>query len=77
MRYRVRHTLKQWRQLAGLTQEQLSEALKANGLDTARSTIVSWESGRTQPNAEAIAELEKVLKIKWSDDILLCKKGKK
>ena len=77
MRYRVRHTLKQWRQLAGLTQEQLSEALKANGLDTARSTIVSWESGRTQPSAEAIAELEKVLKIKWSDDILLCKKGKK
>lgn len=77
MRYRVRHTLKQWRQLAGLTQEQLSEALKANGLDTARSTIVSWESGRTQPNAKAIAELEKVLNIKWSDDILLCKKGKK
>ena len=77
MRYRVRHTLKQWRQLAGLTQEQLSEALKANGLDTARSTIVSWESGRTQPNAKAISELEKVLNIKWSDDILLCKKGKK
>ena len=77
MRYRVRHTLKQWRQLAGLTQEQLSETLKANGLDTARSTIVSWESGRTQPNAKAIAELEKVLNIKWSDDILLCMKGKK
>lgn len=76
MRYRVRHTLKQWRQLADLTQEQLADALTVNGRKVARSTIAKWESGATQPNAEAIAELEAVLKIKWSDDVLLCKKGK-
>lgn len=65
MRYRVRHTLKQWRQLAGLTQEQFAEAINRS-----RITVVRWEQGKTAPNANDIAEIEKVLKIKWSDDIL-------
>ena len=66
MRYRVRHTLKQWRQLTGLTQEELAKAVGRN-----RTTIVAWEQGKSVPNANDIAVIEKVLKIKWSDDIIL------
>ena len=68
MRYRVKHTLRQWRQLAGLTQKQFAEII---GKD--QSTIVRWEKskaeGGTQPKADDIAKIEQVLKIKWSDDI--------
>lgn len=66
MRYRVRHTLKQWRQLTGLTQEEL-----ANAIGRHRTTVVAWEQGKSAPDANDIAEIEKVLKIKWSDDIVL------
>ena len=66
MRYRVRHTLKQWRQLAGLSQAELGKAV-GRGQDT----ICRWEKGDTHPKATDIAKLEQVLKIKWSDDILL------
>lgn len=66
MRYRVRHTLKQWRQLAGLTQKQLAEKVEKN-----QATIVRWEKGETQPKADDIAKIEKVLNIKWSDDIVV------
>lgn len=64
MRYRVRYTLKQWRQLTGLTQVELAKAV---GKD--QTTIVRWEKGETQPKADDIAKIEKVLKIKWSDDV--------
>lgn len=64
MRYRVRYTLKQWRQLTGLTQVELAKAV---GKDP--TTIVRWEKGETQPKADDIAKIEQVLKIKWSDDI--------
>lgn len=66
MRYRVRYTLKQWRQLAGLTQVELAKAV---GKD--QTTIVRWEKGETQPKADDIAKIEQVLKIKWSDDITM------
>lgn len=66
MRYRVKHTLKQWRQLAGLTQVELAKAIEKD-----QSTIVRWEKGDTQPKADDIAKLEQVLKIKWSDDIVV------
>lgn len=66
MRYRVRYTLKQWRQLTGLTQVELAKAV---GKDP--TTIVRWEKGETQPKADDIAKIEKVLKIKWSDDVTM------
>ena len=66
MRYRVRYTLKQWRQLTGLTQVELAKAV---GKD--QTTIVRWEKGETQPKADDIAKIEQVLKIKWSDDVTM------
>ena len=66
MRYRVRYTLKQWRQLTGLTQVELAKAV---GKDP--TTIVRWEKGETQTKADDIAKIEKVLKIKWSDDVTM------
>lgn len=68
MRYRVKYTLKQWRQLAGLTQEALADMI---GCD--RTTLVRWEQGKTQPKADDIAKLEKALSIKWSDDVVVPK----
>lgn len=68
MRYRVRHTLKQWRQLAGLTQAQLAEAVGKE-----RTTVYRWEKGDTHPKANDIMKLEQVLNIKWSDDVLMPK----
>ena len=66
MRYRVKHTLRQWRRLADMTQTELGKAI---GRD--QTTIVRWEKGETQPTAKDIAKLEQVLNIKWSDDILM------
>lgn len=68
MRYRTRHTLRQWRQLAGLTQEQFAEAIGVH-----RTTIVRWEQGKTHPTAEDIPKIEKALSVKWSDDVILPK----
>lgn len=68
MRYRVKHTLRQWRQLAGLTQDDLAEAVGVH-----RTTIVRWEQGKTQPTAEDIAKIEKALAVKWPDDVVLPK----
>ena len=68
VRYRTRHTLRQWRQLAGLTQDDLAEAVGRN-----RTTIVRWEQGKTHPTAEDIAKIEQALAVKWSDDVILPK----
>lgn len=68
MRYRVKHTLKQWRQLAGLTQADLAEAVHRD-----RTTIVKWEQGKAHPRATDIEIIEQVLHIKWSDDVVMPK----
>lgn len=54
-----------------MSQKELAEALRERGLKTTQSTISQWENGNTYPNAKAIVELEKVLKIKWSDDVIM------
>ena len=66
MRYRVKYTLRQWRILSGLSQTELGEAV-----DRGQDTISRWERGETQPKAGDIAKLEKVLNIKWSDDVVM------
>ena len=71
MRYRTRQPLSIWRNMAHMSQTDLANALRERGFGTTQSTISMWETGRTCPNAKAIAELEKILKIKWSDDIIM------
>lgn len=61
-------TLKQLRLFAGMTRKNLAEALGKS-----ESTIQNWETGRSQPNANDIAKLEKVLNMKWADVILVHK----
>ena len=73
MRYRVREPLAIWRHKAGLSQAEFAKALQDRGLKTTQTTISMWENGKTYPNAKAIAEIEKVLRIKWSDDIVMPK----
>lgn len=73
MRYRVKHTLKQWRQLAGMSQEELATILRDKGLTVSQMKVSFWENGKAFPDAKEIAEIEKVLKIKWSDDIVMPK----
>lgn len=60
-------TLKQWRNIAGLSQAELAEAV---GRDV--STIVRWEKEEgAQPRATDIAKIEKALNIEWSRDVLV------
>lgn len=59
-------TLMQWRKIAGLSRGELAEAVRRDP-----STIYNWETGKTQPSATDIANLEHVLNINWSDDILM------
>lgn len=65
MRYRVRYTLKQWRRLRNLSQQELANAIGVN-----YTTIWRWENG-DMPNAKYIPLIESVLDIKWSDDVLM------
>lgn len=59
-------TLKQHRQLAGLTQEELAEAL-----DMDKTTLVTWESGRLPKTLERAIKLEKMFDIRLADDFLM------
>ena len=59
-------TLMQWRKIAGLSRNELAEAVNKDP-----TTIWNWETGKTNPNATDIANLEHVLNINWSQDILM------
>ena len=65
MRYRVKHTLRQWRVLMGISQTELGEMVGKT-----KDTISRWERGTTSPTAGDIAKLEQALNIKWSDDVI-------
>lgn len=71
MRYRTKQPLSIWRKMAHLSQMELAEELRDRGLKTTQTMVSFWETGKAYPNAKAIAELEKILKIKWSDDIIM------
>lgn len=43
------HWLKRYRDKIHLSQEELAIALQNAGLDVARSTVGTWESGKSQP----------------------------
>lgn len=47
--------IKQLRENANLTQQQLSETLKID-----RSTVAKWETGEAMPRADKLPELAKI-----------------
>lgn len=57
-------TLKQLRQLHGLTQEETAEKL-----DVSKSTWVNWENRRTYPDAPKIKKIEDAFDIHYDDII--------
>lgn len=59
-------TLKQWRQINGLSQSELAEMV-----DKDVSTIVRWEKDGTPAKVEDIAKIEKALNITWQTDICM------
>ena len=59
-------TLKQWRQINGLSQAELAEMV-----DKDVSTIVRWEKNGAPALVEDIAKLEKALNINWQTDICM------
>jgi len=60
----MKKTLKDFRKLAGLTQDEVAEALHVS-----HDTISRWESGLTQPTAPQIIEICKAYKCKFEDII--------
>lgn len=72
-------TLKAARINAGLTQAQVCEILKERGLNTAKSTLVSWESEATFPTAIVFRALAEIYGCTMNDisvpDLLTLKKG--
>ena len=58
-------TLKQARMLRGMTQRQL-----ANALNKSESTIVKWESGKTEPRVSEFSDLCDVLNVDKNNIIL-------
>ena len=59
-------TLKAARVNAGFTQKEVANMLKRNP-----STIINWESGKTYPTANSLAELCNIYKLSINDIFLL------
>lgn len=53
----------------GMTRKKLAEAIGRS-----EPTISNWEKGVSEPTATDIANIEKVLSIKWSDDVIFVPK---
>ncbi len=54
---RVHEVLTRLRKERGLKQSQVAEYLSARGIDASQRSVSNWETGRTQPNADAFIEL--------------------
>lgn len=66
MQYIQKLTLKQHRTLAGMTQEELADAL-----DIDRTTLAQWESGKLPQTFKRIAKLEELFDMRVADDLLM------
>ena len=60
----MKKTLKQWRKVASLTQEEA-----AKKLGVSHDTISRWESGATQPTALQIVDICRVYNCKFDEII--------
>lgn len=57
--------LRSARTAAGLTQEELAEAMALGGeRGRGQSTLAQWEQGRSAPQAHQVFELERILAVK-------------
>ena len=65
----MKGTLQQWRMFRGMTRKKLAEAIGRS-----EPTISNWEKGVSEPTATDIANIEKMLNIKWSDDVIFVPK---
>lgn len=62
----MKHTIKEWRVLRGMSQTDLAEAIGKTFV-----TISKWEQGHTEPKMSDMDKLRKALKLKASDSIIL------
>lgn len=64
MALRFADQLREWREAAGLRQDDLAEALKVK-----QQTVSDWERGRAQPQVARVAQLAELLRV-TPDDVL-------
>lgn len=64
----MKATLKQWRGLRGMTQEDLAEAVGVSP-----TTVSQWETGKTPPRKKNKARLRAVLNLDKDDSIIVPK----
>lgn len=60
------YTLKQWRMLRNMSQEQLAEAIGRTSI-----TISLWETGKSEPKYSDLIKMSRVLKTEGIDNIIL------
>lgn len=61
-------TLRQWRGLREMSQDELAEAIGVS-----RISVWSWEKGKVNPKAENLEQLKSVLGLKKTDHIIVPK----
>lgn len=62
----MKRTLKEWRELRYMSQEQLAEAINRTNM-----TISLWETGKSEPKYSDLVKLSQVLKTKGIDNIIM------
>lgn len=60
------YTLKQWRAIRNMSQEQLAEAISRTSM-----TISLWETGKSEPKYSDLIKLSQVLNTNGIDNIIL------
>lgn len=62
----MKRTLKEWRELRYMSQEQLAEAIGRTNM-----TVSLWETGKSEPKYSDLVKLSQVLRTKGIDNIIL------
>ena len=62
----MKRTLKEWRELRYMSQEELGEAIGKTNM-----TISLWETGKSEPKYSDLVKMSQVLKTGGIDNILL------
>ncbi len=62
----MKRTLKEWRELRYMSQEQLAELIGRTNM-----TVSLWETGKSEPKYSDLVKLARVLKTNGIDNIIL------